>query len=162
MRKPRVEWPVVTLPRVYEAIRAVAAAAQDDGIPQRTLHLVAIRASQINGCGVSADLQTRMARTRGETDERLCNLATWRLSPCFTDAERAALALTEAGTRLADRPDAVPDEVFDEAARHYNARALAVLVIHIGLINFWNRINVTTGQMGGEWLDAYVQAVVAQ
>jgi alkylhydroperoxidase family enzyme len=81
----------------------------------------------------------------------LFTLAAWREAPYFTDAERAALALTEAATRLSDRADLVPDQIWNEAAKHYDERALAVLVIHIAAINTWNRLNVTTGQIAGEW-----------
>ena len=94
---------------------------------------------------------TAAARKAGETDERLFTLAAWRDTPYFTDAERAALALTEAGTRLADQADAVPDAVFDEAARHYDEPALAALVVCIAAINTWNRLNVISGQVAGEW-----------
>src|SRR5208282_3034619 len=87
----------------------------------------------------------------GETDERLFTLAAWRDTPYFTDAERAALASTEAGTRLADQADPVPDAVFDEAARYYDEPALAALVVCIAAINAWNRLNVITGQEAGEW-----------
>ncbi|TGV72840.1 carboxymuconolactone decarboxylase family protein, partial [Mesorhizobium sp. M00.F.Ca.ET.158.01.1.1] len=84
-------------------------------------------------------------------DERIFALAAWRETPYFTDAERAALALAEAGTRLADRPDAVPDDVWDEAARHYDEKALAALVIQIALINAFNRLNAATRQPVGAW-----------
>jgi AhpD family alkylhydroperoxidase len=111
-----------------------------------------LRASQINGCSLSVDMHARDLRKSGETDERLYALAVWREAPYFTDAERAALALTEAATRLSDRADPVPDEVWSEAARHYGERALAVLVLNIALINFWNRLNVTTRQVAGSVL----------
>jgi AhpD family alkylhydroperoxidase len=113
--------------------------------------LVSLRASQINGCAVCLDMHTRGARKAGETDERLFTVAAWRDAPYFTEAERAALALTEAGTRLADRADSVSDAVFDEAATHYDERALAALVVCIAAINTWNRLNVITGQKAGEW-----------
>ncbi len=87
----------------------------------------------------------------GETDERLFALAAWRDAPYFTDAERAALALTEAVTRLSDRPDPVPDEIWDEAVRHYDEPALAALILSIALINVWNRLNVATRQVAGAW-----------
>jgi alkylhydroperoxidase family enzyme len=96
-------------------------------------------------------MHSRGAKKSGETDERLFTVAAWRESPYFNDAERAALALTEAATRLSDRADPVPDEIFDEAARHYDEPALAALVIHIALINAWNRLNVTTRQIAGPW-----------
>jgi alkylhydroperoxidase family enzyme len=87
----------------------------------------------------------------GESDERIFAVSGWRDAPYFTDAERAALALTEAATRLSDRPDPVPDEVWDEAARHYDEPELASLVISIAAINAWNRLNVATRQVAGAW-----------
>ena len=92
-----------------------------------TRDLVHLRASQINGCSVCVDMHARELKKAGETDERLFAVAAWRDTPYFTDAERAALALTEAVTRLSDRPDPVPDEIWDEAARHYDETALAAL-----------------------------------
>jgi AhpD family alkylhydroperoxidase len=119
------------------------------GAPLRTLELIRLRASQINGCSLCVDMHARDLKKAGETDERLFAVAAWREAPYFTDAERAALALTEAATRLSDRADPVPDEIWAEAARHYDEQALAALVIHIALINFWNRVNVTTRQVAG-------------
>ncbi len=121
-------------------------------MPPKTLELVNLRASQINGCGVCAVQHPRIARRLGETDERLFAVTAWRDAPFFTDAERAALALTEAVTRLDDRSNPVPDEVWDEAARHYDEQALATLVVAIANINVWNRLNVATRQVAGqEW-----------
>jgi AhpD family alkylhydroperoxidase len=97
-----------------------------------------LRASQINGCSFCVDTHARDLKKGGETDERLFAVGAWRESPYFTDAERAALALTEAATRLSDQADPVPDEIWEEAARHYNEAALATLVINIALINFYN------------------------
>jgi alkylhydroperoxidase family enzyme len=87
----------------------------------------------------------------GDTDQRIFALAAWRETPYFNDAERAALALTEAATRLADRSDAVPDDVWNEAARHYDEPALAALTIQIALINAFNRLNAITRQVAGQW-----------
>jgi alkylhydroperoxidase family enzyme len=91
------------------------------------------------------------SRTAGETDERLFAVAAWRDSPYFSDAERAAFALTEAVTRLSDRTDPVPDEIWNEAARHYDEPTLATLLIGIANINVWNRLNVATRQPAGVW-----------
>jgi len=145
----RMTHPAMILPDAMEALQALAKAVQGKGIPPKMLELVNLRASQINGCGVCAVQHPRIARKLGETDERLFAVAAWREAPYFTDAERAALALTEAATRLSDRADPVPDDVWDEAARHYDERALAALVIAIANINVWNRLNVTTRQVAG-------------
>ncbi len=96
-------------------------------------------------------MHARDLKKAGETDERLFAVAAWREAPYFTDAERAALALAEAATRLSDRPDPVPDEIFEEAARHYDEPALASLIIEIALINFWNRLTVTVRQPAGSY-----------
>ena len=115
------------------------------------LGLVELRASQINGCSVCVDMHARQVRQAGETDERLFTVAAWRDAPYFSDAERAALAFTEAVTRICDRADPVPDEVWNEAVRHYDEQALAALILAIATINVWNRLNVTTRQVAGEW-----------
>jgi AhpD family alkylhydroperoxidase len=144
--------PAFVVPGAIEALHALGKAVQRAGVPAKTLELVNLRASQINGCGVCAVQHPRIARKLGETDERLFAVAAWRDAPYFTDAERAALALTEAATRISDRADPVPDEIWDEAARHYDEQALAALVLNIAQINVWNRLNVTTRQVAGqEW-----------
>ena len=94
-------------------------------------------------------MHPRLLKKAGETEERLFALAAWRDAPYFTDAERAALALTEAVTRLSDRADPVTDEIWKQAARHYDERALAALIISIAAINVWNRLNVSTRQVAG-------------
>jgi alkylhydroperoxidase family enzyme len=97
-------------------------------------------------------MHARLLKHGGETDERLFAVAAWHDTPYFTDAERVALALTEATTRLSDQSDPVPDEVWNEAARHYDDRALAAIVLAIAAINAWNRLNVATRQVAGEWV----------
>ena len=146
----RMKNPVLVLPDALQAMLALGKAADQAGVPPRTLALVQLRASQINGCSVCVDLHQRQARKLGDSDERLFAVAAWRDAPYFNPAERAALALTEAATRLADRADAVPDDIWQEAAHHYDERALAGLVIHIALINAFNRINVPTRQIAGQ------------
>jgi alkylhydroperoxidase family enzyme len=89
-------------------------------------------------------------RKAGQSDERIDTVAAWREAPFFDDAERAALALAEAVTRLSDRADPVPDEVYDEAAKHYDEQQLAGLILAIAQINLWNRINITTRQIAGK------------
>jgi len=139
------------VPDAMRALHMLGTSAEKGGVPARTLGLVQLRASQINGCSVCVDMHPRLLRKAGETDERLFAVAAWRDAPYFTDTERAALALTEALTRLSDRADAVPDEIWDEAARHYDERGLAALIIAIATINAWNRFNVATRQVAGAW-----------
>jgi len=145
----RMTNPAMIVPDAMQALQALGASVARGGVPPRTLELVHLRASQINGCSICVDMHPRIARKAGETDERLFALAAWRDTPYFTDAERAALALTEAVTRLSDRADPVPDEIWKEAARHYDEPALAALIISIATINVWNRLNVATRQLVG-------------
>jgi AhpD family alkylhydroperoxidase len=147
----RMKNPAMILPDAMQAIQALQSATEKGGVPPPTLGLVHLRASQINGCSACVDSGTCYAKTAGETDERLFAVADWRNASCFTDAERAALALTEAVTRLSDREDPVPDEIWDEAARHYDEPALAALILSIATTNVFNRLNVTTRQMAGAW-----------
>ena len=142
----RLTNPASLLPGAVKGINMLYKAAHSAGVPATTLELVHLRASQINGCGPCVDSGARNARRNGETDDRLAAVAVWRETPYFTDAERAALALAEAATRLADRPDAVPDEVWDQAAKHFGDAELAAIVLWIATTNFFNRINVTTRQ----------------
>jgi len=144
--------PAMIVPDAMKALHALAKSAEQGGVPQQTIGLVELRASQINGCSVCVDGHTRSLKKAGETDERLFAVATWRDAPYFTDAQRAALALAEAVTRLSDRADPVPDEIWDEAARHYDEQALAALLIAIASINVWNRLNVSTRQQAGVWV----------
>lgn len=150
--KARMTSPVMIFPDAMKALHALGQSAEQGGVPRRTLDLITLRASQINGCGVCVDMHSRDLKRTGETDERLFAVAAWRDAPYFTDAERAALALAEAVTRLSDRPDPVPDEVWEDAARHYDEKGLAALLLSIGLINVWNRLNVATRQVAGEWM----------
>ncbi len=146
---PRMTNPALLLPEALEAALALSASTSKGDLPHGLIELALLRASQINGCSVCVDMHTKGARRDGETDERLHAVAAWRDTASFTDAERAALALAESVTRLSDRPDPVPDEVWDEAARHFDEVALASLLVAIGLINFFNRINVATRQVAG-------------
>jgi AhpD family alkylhydroperoxidase len=144
--------PVFVLPEAMSAMRALTKSTEAAGVPAATLALVHMRTSQINGCAVCLDLHTRPEFYAKDTDQRSFAVAAWRDAPFFTDAERAALALTEAVTRLADRPDPVPDDVWAEAAKHYDEKGLAALLIMISSINVWNRLNVATRQQaGGKW-----------
>jgi AhpD family alkylhydroperoxidase len=152
----RIENPVQTFPGAMQALQKLAAAGQDAGLPESTVALVVLRASQINGCSVCVDMHSRELRALEEPDERILTVAAWRETPYFSDAERAALALTEAGTRVADRSDPVPDEVWEDAARHFDERQLAALVLSIAGINAWNRINAMTRQITGSWVGQWV------
>jgi AhpD family alkylhydroperoxidase len=143
----RMKNPAILVPDAMKALLDLGAASKQGGVPQRTLELVHLRASQINGCSFCVDMHARDLKKGGETDARLYAVAAWRESPQFTPAERAALALTEAATRMSDRPDPVPDETWAEATQHYDERALASLVLNIAMINLWNRLNVTTRQI---------------
>src|SRR5882672_4780991 len=148
----RMKNPAAIVPGAMQAIQALHSATEKGGVPSTTLGLVHLRASQINGCSACVDSGTRHARKAGESDERLFAVGAWREAPYFTDAERAALALTEAVTRLSDRADPVPDKIWDEAARHYDERALGALVLSIATTNLFNRLNVTTRQLvGAKW-----------
>ncbi|MGW0518805.1 carboxymuconolactone decarboxylase family protein [Crossiella sp. NPDC003009] len=146
----RMAHPVYLLPEVMKGLQALGKATEHDGVPSKTHQLVQLRASQINGCGVCVDMHSRMMKKEGETDERLFAVAAWRDTPYFTDAERAALDLAECMTRFSDRADQVPDEVWHEAAKHYDEPALAALITSIALINVWNRLNGTIRQPAGQ------------
>ena len=147
----RMKNPAMIIPDAMKAIQALNAATQQGGVPPATLGLVHLRASQINGCSFCCNSGSCHAKAAGETDERLFSVAAWREAPYFTGAERAALAMTEAVTRLSDRADPVPDEIWDEAARHYDERGLAALLLMIATTNVFNRLNVATRQVAGAW-----------
>jgi AhpD family alkylhydroperoxidase len=142
----RIENPAGLLPDAVKAVNFLYKAAHSAGLEPAVLELVHMRASQINGCGPCVDAGAKAMRQAGETDERLFTVAVWRETPYFTDAERAALALAESATRLADTADAVPDDIWDAAAKHFDEKQLAAIVLWIATTNFFNRINVTTRQ----------------
>jgi alkylhydroperoxidase family enzyme len=146
----RMKHPAMIIPGAMEALQSLVKIAEQGGVPKRTLGLVHLRTSQINGCSVCVDLSLRF-KAPDETMERLMAVSAWYDAPYFTDAERAALALSEAITRLSDRSDPVPDEVWNEAARHFDEAGLASLTLYISVTNVWNRINVATRQVAGEW-----------
>jgi AhpD family alkylhydroperoxidase len=145
----RMKNPAMVVPDVLPALYALGAAAKKGGLLATTTYLVHLRASQINGCSFCVDMHARELKQAGESDARLFAVAAWHDSPLFSPAERAALALTEAATRLSDRSDPVPDDVWEEARRHYDEPTLGALVVHIAMINLWNRLNVTTRQVAG-------------
>ena len=148
----RIPHPAFAVPGAIDALQAMHKAISRVGVSPGLLELMNLRASQINGCGVCAVQHPKIARKLGESDDRILAVAAWRDAPFFTDAERAALALTESLTRIADTGDPVPDDVWEEAARHYDEQELAALVLTIANINVWNRLNVATRQVAGaEW-----------
>ena len=130
-------------PDVTAGVQHLLKAVYAGGVPQPTLELVHLRASQINGCSACVDAGATSATKAGVSPEKLLTLAAWYEDPRFDDAERAALALTEAATRLSDRPGAVTDEIWAEAAKHYDERQLGALVLMASISNFFNRINTT-------------------
>jgi AhpD family alkylhydroperoxidase len=124
-------------------------------LPRTTIELSNLRASQINGCSVCVEMHSRALKKLGEKDERIFAAGAWRESPYYSDAERAALALTEAITRIADRADPVDDDVWNEAAKHFSQAALSALVLSVSVINLWNRLNAATRQVAGAWTAQY-------
>jgi AhpD family alkylhydroperoxidase len=141
----RMKNPIMILPDALPALLALNESAEN--LPFVTRKLVHVRASQVNGCSVCVDMHSRELKKAGESDERVFSIAAWQGTPYYTEAERAALALTEAVTRLSDRVDPVPDAVWEEAARHYDEEALAALLVQISLINVFNRLGVATRQV---------------
>jgi AhpD family alkylhydroperoxidase len=149
----RIAHPVYVFPEALKALRELSGASGEELAPELK-QLVALRASQINGCSICVEMHSRELKQLGTSDDRIYAVAAWREAPYFTQAERAALALTEAATRLSDRSNAVPDELWAEAARHFDERELAALVLAIAVINVWNRLNVATAQPSGRSWDA--------
>jgi AhpD family alkylhydroperoxidase len=141
--------PANLLPDSMKGIQSIVKAAHRAGVPRSTMELAHLRASQINGCSPCVYSGAISAKKAGESDERLFAVAAWRETDLFTDAERAALSLAESMTRLADRADPVPDEVWEEAARHFEEKELAGLVLWVATTNLFNRLNATTKQPAG-------------
>jgi AhpD family alkylhydroperoxidase len=131
-------------PDAYRAMLGLEQYLSRSSLPKPLLELVKLRASQINGCAFCVDMHSADAKAGGERDERLYAVAVWQEAPFFTEEERAALALTEAATRLSEGGDRVPDEVWNQAAKHFDEHTLAQLVMAIATINAWNRIAVAT------------------
>jgi AhpD family alkylhydroperoxidase len=149
--KARMNNPAMVIPEAMQALLALGESTKKGGVSPRTLELITLRASHINGCSVCVDMHSRNLKKAGETEDRIFGVAAWRDNPSFSDEERAALALAEALTRISDRPDPVPDEIWDEAAQHYDEKALASIVLAIANINVWNRLNVAVRQPVGVW-----------
>jgi AhpD family alkylhydroperoxidase len=147
--EPRMNHPVMVVAGAMDAMQALSKAAAKTGVPFAVRKMVELRASQINGCSWCVDSHTRELRESGESEERIATVSAWREAPWYSDAERAALALTEALTRVADRPDAVTDEIWAAAAEHYDETQLGGLLLEIGAINVWNRLNLATRTPAG-------------
>jgi AhpD family alkylhydroperoxidase len=145
----RMTNPAILLPDAMQAQFALNKATEKDGLPEVTRKLVHLRASQINSCSVCVHMHSLELRKLGEKDDRIFAVAAWRDTPWFTPAERAALALTEAVTRIADKSDPVPDDVWEEATRHYDEKAISALLLSIAMINVWNRLNAAVRQVAG-------------
>jgi AhpD family alkylhydroperoxidase len=145
----RMTNPAFAVDGAMDALNAVAKTISRARVPI-SRELVHLRASQINGCSVCVDMHAKAARRSGESEERVFAVAAWRETPYFSDAERAALALTETLTRLADRAEQVPDALWDAAAEHFDEAQLGALVLDIATVNLWNRLNIATQQVVGE------------
>jgi AhpD family alkylhydroperoxidase len=142
----RMQNPIIALDGALEAAQALSKAASRARVPI-DLEFLSLRASQINGCSWCVDMHAKALRKAGESEERVYGIGAWRELPYYSDAERAALALTEAVTRMADQSDPVPDAVYDAAAEHFDEQQLAAIILAIATINLWNRVNVTTRQV---------------
>ncbi|MYX06714.1 carboxymuconolactone decarboxylase family protein [Streptomyces sp. SID8375] len=140
-----------TVGKVFKHIIAAGKVLEDSTLPLATQELVRLRASQINGCGFCTDMHSKDAAAAGETSVRLHLVAAWREATVFTEAERAALELTEQGTRIADAAGGVTDEAWANAAKHYDEEQLAALVCAIALINAFNRANIIIQQPAGDY-----------
>ena len=145
----RMKNPATVIPEANSAIQDLIKATFKGGVSPRTLELVHLRASQINGCSFCVGTAANSITQKGETIERLLAVSAWHEAPYFTDAERAALALTEAVTRLADRSDPVPDAIWDEATKYFDEREIAALLLWIATTNLFNHLNVPTRQPAG-------------
>jgi AhpD family alkylhydroperoxidase len=145
----RMSHPALAVAGAGDALTALGKAIGRAGLPI-SRELVHLRASQINGCSVCVDGHAKAARWAGESEERIFAVSAWRETPYFSDAERAALALAEALTRIADRPEPVPDAIWDAAAEHFDETQLGALVLDIATVNVWNRLHVATRQIAGE------------
>ena len=146
----RMKNPAMILPDAMKGIQTIFQAMYQGGVAPQILELVHLRASQINGCSACVFAGVAGAKKHGESDERLHSVAAWREAPFFTDAERAALALTESATRIADRTGrAVSDEVWNEAADHFTEEQLSAIILMIALTNFFNRLNTTIEEPAG-------------
>ena len=149
--QPRMKHPAFIVPGAMDALQALSTATEQAGLSPNLIQLVQLRASQINGCSVCLDGHAKILKKLNEPDDRIIAIAAWRDTPYFTEAERAALNLTESLTRLADQPDPVPDEIYNEASKHFPRPPTSGAILSIATINVWNRLNAATRQQAGEW-----------
>jgi len=140
-----------TAGKALKHFMAVGRELKGSPLPATTQELVALRVSQINGCAACIDMHTKEAAAAGESPVRLNLVAAWQEATVFTEAERAALALAEEGTRVADAATGVGDEVWERAARHYDEDQLASLVLLVSFMNTVNRLNIINRQPGGDY-----------
>lgn len=151
MSTERMPNPAMLIPGAMQALMDVNKAIAGTGVDGKLLALSHLRASQINGCGPCVAGGVHQARQHGATDDQVHAVAAWRETPWFSDEERAALALTEAVTRLADNADPVPDQVWDVAAKYFDHTELAAMLLNIAITNAFNRLNAPTRQQAGKW-----------
>jgi AhpD family alkylhydroperoxidase len=147
----RMKNPATLIPAAMQPIQDLIKAAHSQNVPQEIMDLVHLRVSQINGCSFCVDGGIKSLHKLGVSDERIGLVAAWRETPYYTDAERAALALAESATRLADRTDAVPDDVWAAAAEHFEEPQLASILVWIAVTNLFNRLNAPVRQVAGSW-----------
>ncbi|MFF0309260.1 carboxymuconolactone decarboxylase family protein [Streptosporangium sp. NPDC004379] len=147
----RMKNPATIIPAAMKPIMELMRAAQSQGLPQELMEMIHLRVSQINGCSFCVDTGYKNLRKLGASDERVGLVSAWREAPYYTDAERAALELAEASTRLADRTDAVPDEIWDNATAHFDERQMASILLMTAVTNLFNRLNAPIRQVAGSW-----------
>ncbi|MFI6510402.1 carboxymuconolactone decarboxylase family protein [Streptosporangium sp. NPDC050855] len=147
----RMKNPATIIPAAIQPIQALIGAARSQGLPEELMEMIHLRVSQINGCAFCVDAGLKSLRKLGESEERIGLVVAWREAPYYTDTERAALELAEAATRLADRADAVPDEVWNNAADHFDERQLASILLMTAVTNLFNRLNAPIRQIAGTW-----------
>ncbi|GIG64076.1 carboxymuconolactone decarboxylase family protein [Phytomonospora endophytica] len=145
----RMKHPAFVLDGALAALQAVGKTYLSAGVSRELLEITNLRASQINGCAVCVEMHSQALKKAGETDEKIWAVASWREAPYFSEAERAALRLSEEMTRLADAGD-VTDETWAEVEKHFDERQRAALVMSLSMINVWNRLNATTRQPSGQ------------
>ncbi len=141
---------IVANPDLITGIQHLQKAIHAGGVDPLMLELVHLRASQINGCSPCVFAGVQSAKKHGETEERLHNVVTWRETPFFTEEERAALALTEAATRIQDGSPGVTDEIWEAAATHFDEKQMSAIILNIAITNFFNRINHTIREQAGK------------